>query len=325
MKKVILFNILVISLVVFFLEILLRLFLDITPQGVSKGIINQELSNINFNYPNISKGKVFGSKIFTDSNGFRISPGQTSNNDSPNIYFVGGSVTFGNGIKQSETFTGILNNRLQNINIHNLGVIGSDIKNNYNILEKKIKGKKVKKIFITFSLDDLDGVPRDLNSSHSINQKTLISKLKKNIILIKINNFIRSKSVIYVWTKGVIFNAEKKYYEFSLNAFNSKKNLDYLEEYLDLISLHVQKNNYKIEFVVLPYSQQLKVSNCKKNDFAENVIEENLIKRKFKYIKIKDFFCKEANKNKIFLKHDPAHLSKYGHKTIANIILNRIL
>ena len=128
MKKIIIFNILIVSLTVIFLEILLRLFLDMTPQGVSKGIINKDSSNPNFNYSNVDKGRVFGSRVFTNDSGFRISQGEMSNADNLNVYFVGGSVTFGNGIDQSKTFTGILNEKFMKINIHNASVIGSDIK-----------------------------------------------------------------------------------------------------------------------------------------------------------------------------------------------------
>jgi hypothetical protein len=325
MKKIIIFNILIISLIVLFLEILLRLFSDMTPQGVSKGIINKDSSNPNFNYSNVDKGRVFGSRVFTNDSGFRISQGTVSSVDNFNVYFIGGSVTFGNGIDQSETFTGILNEKFKKINIHNASVIGSDIKNNYYILKEKIKKDKVKKIFVSFSLDDLDGVPRDLNNSSKIqNKNSFIQKLKRNTILTKINNFIRSKSVIYVWTKGTIFNAEKKYYDYSLNAFKNEKNLEYLKKYLDLIKVYDEETNNKIKFIILPYSHQTKGNNCKKNDLAEKLMEYHLIKRKFDYLKVKDLFCEDKQKNKIFLKHDPAHLSKYGHKSLADILYNHI-
>ncbi len=321
MKKIILFNIIIISIVTIILEIFLRLFLDTTPQGVSRGIIDIESSNPNFNYVNIENGRVFGARVFTDENGFRISKGELNNFDNLNTYFIGGSVTFGNGIEQSKTFTGILNNKFKKINVHNASVIGSDIKNNYFILKNKVKMDKIDKIFISFSLDDLDGVPKNLESNLSPNnQNSIFHKLKKNTILVKINNFIRSKSVIYVWTKGVVFNSEKKYYEFSLNAFKNKDNLKYLEKYLDLIKI-LSKNNFnKVNFILLPYTYQLKDNNCKNKDLAEKLIEKNLKKRGFKYIVVKDYLCQDKNKKKIFLKHDPAHLSKYGHKALSKIL-----
>ena len=155
MKKIIFYNIIIISLLILSLEILFRLFLNISPQGVSPGIINTERSGLVFNYSNIKKGKVFGSKVFTDKNGFRVSKNYTNNEKDENIFFIGGSVTFGNGIDQSKTFTGILNEKFEKINIYNAGVIGSDIKNNYLILKVLLKQyhNRDTKMFLYISLD----------------------------------------------------------------------------------------------------------------------------------------------------------------------------
>ena len=106
-----LINIFIILIIVLFIEGSLRIFLNITPQGLSDGIL--DLANTpNFNYPNIKNKKVFGKSVFTDESGFRIREKPIKKLDNiklKNIYFVGGSVTFGSGVAQSNTFSGILN------------------------------------------------------------------------------------------------------------------------------------------------------------------------------------------------------------------------
>ncbi len=154
MKKVILINMLVIFLIIITGEVLLRVFGNITIHGISKGIINYKDKPV-FNYPNISNKKAFGKIIYTDSNGFRISNINQKKRNKKNIYFVGGSVTFGKGVEQENTFTGILNSQIREYNIINAGVVGSNLENNIKIIKKKIEKKNLENIFINFSLDDL--------------------------------------------------------------------------------------------------------------------------------------------------------------------------
>ena len=142
MKKVIIINLSIIFLIIMATETTLRIFLDITPQGISKGIIDENSSEPRFNYKKINKGKVFGQKVYTDEDGFRISKDHNNrvNQNNRNIYFVGGSVTFGSGVKQSETFSGLLNRQLGEFNIYNASVTGS----NLNPIHKKDRPREVK-------------------------------------------------------------------------------------------------------------------------------------------------------------------------------------
>ncbi len=148
MRKIIFINLLVVSFIFIVLEISLRFIFDLKPLGIEDGIINDSNQKIRFNYSNIEGKKIFGTKVFTDLNGFRVSKNQTVKNENINkIFFIGGSVTFGSGVKQESTFSGILNSELSNYNIINASVMGSDLKNNYLILKKNIKKNNVKKIF----------------------------------------------------------------------------------------------------------------------------------------------------------------------------------
>ena len=156
MKKIFFVNISILLIIFLLFEITLRIFTNITPQGVSKGIINQSINPI-FNFPNINGKKVFGKKVFTDNKGFRVSESHETKDKSnlEEIYFVGGSTTFGNGVLQRNTFSGVLKKSLRKINIFNSSVIGSNLDNNLLIIQEKIVTKNFYNIFINFSIDDL--------------------------------------------------------------------------------------------------------------------------------------------------------------------------
>ena len=328
MKKVFLINIIFIIIIFLLLELSIRIFTNITVHGIASEIINQSI-NPKFNYANISGKKVFGKKVYTDKNGFRITKNKKEKfssvikNNLENIYFIGGSVTFGSGVNQEDTFSGILDSEIKNTNIYNASVIGGNLSNNYNILKSKIKDENLKKIFINLSLDDIiykDELIIDDNLMLNNNDKKFLKKLKQNIIIQKLNTFIRSKSVIWVWLKGSFLNSEKGYYEYALNSFKNNNNLEYLDKYLALVSEYNKKLNNKIIFLIIPYSYQIKNNNCTNTDFAEKIILKNLNNKKFDYIEIKKVFCNDENKDEIFFKNDPSHLSVYGHKLLANYL-----
>ena len=82
---------------------------------------------------------------------------------------------------------GILNQKFSNYNIVNSSVIGSNLVNNFKILEN-IQKEKLKKVYINFSLDDLVGLGQLIEEEENNNNKNnlkeekpdLVSQLKKN-------------------------------------------------------------------------------------------------------------------------------------------------
>ena len=331
MKKIFIINIIIVLTIIIFIEGILRIFSSITPQGISKGIINTS-NNPVFNFANINQGKVFGVNVFTDKNGFRISEKirAESQKNQKKIYFVGGSVTFGSGVNQSKTFSGVLNDEIKYLEIVNASVIGSNLKNNLDIIKKKIDVNNLERVFVNFSMDDLVEIRQIVNNEEtkeSLSDKeenNFISNLKKNKILMFINNFVRSKSVTYVWLKGYFLNSSKRYYLQALNSFQNKNKVKSLDLLLTDFSEHNILLQNKITFLIIPYNYQIRNENCAQIDYAENIISDKLTKYKFNVINFKDIFCSDSKKEKIFLKYDPSHLSEYGHMIVAKTLVREI-
>ena len=329
MRKIIFINFIIFFLIILSIEVFFRFFLNITPQGISSGIINEDSSKPTFNYSNVEKGKIFGKRVFTDKNGFRVTKNKKINKyqkNQENIYFVGGSVTFGSGVNQTKTFSGIINKKFENINIYNAGVMGSNLANNYFIIKNKIKTENLKKIYVNFSLDDISisEILVNVSEEHMNNSQknNFMEKIKNNKIIRNINIFIRSKSVLYVATKGFILGTQKGYYIEAHETFKKTENIDYMKKYLDMIKSYNDSINNKIVFLIIPYSYQINDQNCKSDDYAENIIKNELKMRNIKFYKIKNLFCNDDKKDKIFFTLDPAHLSNYGHEILANYIAN---
>ncbi len=313
MKKVLFINILVFISILFFIEFAIRISLNITPQGLSEGII-VDTKNLKFNNPNISNKKVFGKSVYTDNNGFRISkPSIKKNNLLGDIYFVGGSVTFGSGVMQSKTFSGILEEKIKDYKIFNASVIGSNLQNNLEIINNKVNSKNLKYIFVNFALDDIENLQDDFKTNdmtiqlevnkekNTSNIFNFIEVLKKNKFLYYINSFIRSKSVTYVLIKGYFLNSNERYYRYALNSFN-EKNIDTLNFFMEKYKKKNEVLNNKIIFLIIPYNFQINDENCKKNDLAEKVIEKKIKLANIKMIKFKKLFCNDKKKKQNFFK-----------------------
>tara|TARA_B100001063_G_scaffold244939_1_gene279150 strand:+ start:1307 stop:2278 length:972 start_codon:yes stop_codon:yes gene_type:complete len=318
MKKILFINLLGIIVLFLALEMVLRFVFSYNVQGVSDNLINTKL-DFRFNNPKLVNGKAFGETIYTDKNGFRIDSTKNSKkidfNERQNILFVGGSVTFGAGIKAENTFVEKLNLNSK-YNVKNASVFGSNLENNLKIIKKFYKKNETKKIFINFSLDDItsDMVDFDIESQHSV-----IHKIKINSIISKIKNFLRSRSVIFTFAKGIILDPQLNFYLYDLNLYNNKELLMRQKITLQKLKKLINDKNI-IYFYSLPYAAQVRKENCFKKDIGEIIIEKNLKANNFNYISFKKDFCLNKKPKNLFLRNDPAHLSKEGHNFTFNLL-----
>ncbi len=318
MKKIIIFNLFFVLILIILFEIVLRTFFDMNVQGISKNLINKNINYI-FNEPNLSDGLAFGTRIYTDNNGLRVLKIRNDKKNVKNIFFIGGSVTFGPAVKTEKTFVEKLN-KDSNFNVKNASAFGSQIKNHYMIL-KNLDLSNADKIFISFSLDDISD--RDVFNENKIEEeKSFTDYLRSIKILNKVLLYLRSNSTIYVLAKNFILNSREGYYIHDLNLYNNEILVENIDKNISLISDKFKGKKNKIYFYVIPYAMQITSENCKKNDIAEKIIFEKLKKYKFNIISLKKSFCNFKDKNDLFLKFDPAHLSTMGHDLVYKELRN---
>ena len=318
MKKIIIFNLFFVFILIILFEIILRTLFDINVQGISKNLLNKNL-NYTFNNSNLTNGLAFGAKIYTDENGFRISKKKNGNKDAGDIFFIGGSVTFGPSIKAEETFVEKLNKNSK-FNIKNASVFGSQIKNHYMIL-KNLDLSNAEKIFISFSLDDISD-NSIMNNFDTVGEKNLKEKLKSIKILNRLFLYLRANSAVYVLAKNIILDSRKGYYINDLNLYHNVKLVENIDKNMLKISDEFKKKKDRIYFYIIPYAMQITSDNCKKQDLAEKIILEKIKKYQFNVISLKSSFCKFDDKNNLYLKFDPAHLSSIGHNLVFKELKN---
>lgn len=319
MRKVFIINLAVIILFIIFLELVSNFFKLSNIVGIQKELINDN-DEVIYLRPN-KKGLIFGEEVFTDSYGFRVPSKNFKYLYTENIFILGDSVAFGNGIKEEYTFVGLLRKKFDNINFVNSSVPGYQMKDQINIIKKSKEFKNINSILYFFTLNDVYGSSNivDITSKKISNDTFNLTKIK---LLDDLNKFLRNKSYLYLFLKGVGTDPSKRWFN-ALHANYENLDPNVIKEnfkFLDNFSKNIGTN---LIVILLPYEYQTR--NC----------NENILKPQKKLIKIlkdlnidtKDLtykFCNDKKSKKNFLKFDPMHLSKHGHKLVYNNLLNEI-
>jgi hypothetical protein len=324
-KRVILVNIIIISILLISLEIITRVFSMSGIMGMDSNLI-ENTNGINELKKN-SKGKVFGKIVYTDSNGFRVPIENFEySKDHSSIFIIGDSVAFGNGVDEKKTFIGSLRIKNKNINFLNSSVPGYQIFEHNKNVNKLNDFKKIKKIFYVFTLNDVFEINRTNNNNQkSSKTNSFFKRLKKTKFFQFINEYLRNKSYLYMYIKGIASDPSKRYFQYALNYYKNKNDFTDIEVYLSKLKNISLARNIDLKIIILPYEFQTRKDNCiKENLIPQQIIEEILISLEVQYKNYTDFFCGSINPKSLFYKFDPMHLSEKGHKLVFLKMLKEI-
>ncbi len=321
MKKIVLINIFVIIFLILFFEFTINFFKLSNLLGIQKGII-YNLNGTHYLKPN-STGEVFGEKVVTDKNGFRVPEKNFAYTGNKSFYIIGDSTTFGPGIKEEQTFIGLLRDRYLNINFYNSSVMGYQI--NHHILNlKKINNfGQIKKIIYFYTLNDVFNTSNIEDANVNKNNVSEGSfKLREIKIINLINKFLRGKSYLYLYIKGIATDPSKRWYS-SVDKFYRENTINFIKNDLEKIYNYSNSINADLHVVVLPYEFQTRRCTLK-NLVPQKKITKILSNLQINYSDLTKDFCNLNKPNNYFLKFDPMHLSIRGHKFVYNLIQNEI-
>ena len=320
MKKVVVINVLIVLIILIFLELISNFFKMSGLMGIEGNLIYKK-DNISYFYPNKS-GIVFDKKIFTDKFGYRVPTENFEYNENNKIFILGDSVAFGNGVKEEETFIGMLRKTISSKNFLNSSVPGYQIKDQIQIINSSKNFKNVEKIFYFFTLNDIYGSSNVINTNTEQKKNEGNFKLKEINFINDLNVYLRNKSYLFMLIKGLSTDPSKRWF---FNLFSEYQNLnsDVIKE--NFINLRNVSEEMNVEFlvIILPYEYQTR--NCN-NDILmpQKKISFILEEVNVKYKNFTRFFCNSDNPNKNFYKFDPMHLSKKGHKLIHKLLIDEI-
>ena len=138
-----------------------------------------------------------------------------------------------------------------------------------------------------------------------------------------INIFLRNKSALFVLLKSKFTKSDERHFNLLKDHYNNQEILRKYKDALNKIEQFSNSKNLKVNYILLPYSFQIK-QNCNNNA----LFPQQIIKNIFHDLKmdIKDFtndFCNKNDKD-LYLNYDPVHLSEKGHKLVYNLIIEKL-
>ena len=323
-KKVFFINIFLVIFLVLLLELIFNIFKLSGLMGIERGLIYKKGDTFFLNTN--KKGEIFNEIIFTDNFGFRAPKENFRYNSEENIFILGDSVAFGNGVKEENTFIGLLRKSIKNKNLLNSSVPGYQIKNQVENIEIMEKFENIEKIIYFFTLNDvygssnIKGLKKERTEPPKSNEGSFF--LKNFQILKSINNNLRNKSYLYMYIKGISTDPSKRWFQ-NLYKHYEKSSFDQTSEQLKKIRNFSKNINSDFLIVILPYEFQIR----KCSDvilLPQNQIQNILKQLNIKYLDLTKNFCELNNSKKYFYKFDPMHLSKKGHKFVYDILKDEI-
>ena len=324
MKKIIVINFLIIFILIFTLEIISNYFKLSNLMGIQDGLIYNK-DETHYLSPNERK-IVFNEEVFTDNFGYRVPNDNYKYLNKTNIFFLGDSVSFGNGVKEEKTFVGLLRNKINNKNFLNSSVPGYQIKDHLKVIKKIDQLKNVEKVIYFYTLNDIYGTSNVIKVENKYNSELKSNeadfRLKKIQSLNKINTFLRNKSYLYMLIKGIGTDPSKRWFS-NLYSKYLDKDLNHLKKKFKTLKTKIENNKSEFIVVILPYEYQTR--NCSEDILVPQKKVTNILNSlNITYVDITSNFCNDKNPKNKFYKFDPMHLSKKGHTFVYNIIKDEI-
>lgn len=278
----------------------------------------------NFRYKSNSKGLVFNNLIFTEENGFRAPNNNFKYDKKNSIIFFGDSVTFGNGVDEDKTFVGLLRKKHQNYNFYNISLPGYQIDNHINNFVYLDKFENISKIIYVPTLNDIDiknNIEIISKNNTEIN-KNYIQKLKNISFINKANIWLRNKSYLYMFIKGLFSDPSKRWFQYDYELYKDERKINSFKELLD----NLKNKNIDIFIIFLPYEYQTRSKNCNKEIIQMPQLKLEAIAKEYNttYLNLTKNFCSFQNSKKLFYKFDPMHLSENGHALVFDAIDNAL-
>tara|TARA_Y200000002_G_scaffold358631_1_gene342195 strand:- start:1843 stop:2817 length:975 start_codon:yes stop_codon:yes gene_type:complete len=318
--KVALYNFLFILLFFIAFESILRIFNLSQIQGYKAELYEDKIHRVK---PN-SEGIIGGNKFYIDSFGLRIPKKNYKYKSANKILFLGDSVTFGVGVKEEKTFVGLYRKNFRSSEVYNLALFGYQIEDYLVQLDEISKLYPVEKIVYFLTLNDVYDHTNVKTVKYSENMyKKGFKKIFNRDFFRQINHFLRDKSYLYTFLKGVIADPQASWFQ---NVFNyyEENELDLMKSFFVKFKKISYSENIKSYIFILPYEFQTR--NCNLEILMPQIKIKELSKGMRNFYDLTSDFCKYKNPKKLYLKYDPMHLSEEGHNFVYNLtngIINR--
>ena len=318
--KILFFNLFFLIIILLVLELTVRIFKLSGMQGYQAEILHDEIHRLK---PN-TEGETGGVKFYTDSKGFRVPYKNYNYKEADKILFLGDSVTFGVGVKEEDSFVGKYRKNSLRDEYYNLSLFGYQIKH-YSVQIKELDSlSPIKKMFYFITLNDVYDQSNLKIARYAENRYQDGFKRIFNLIFFrKVNAFLRDRSYLYTFLKGILVDPQKSWFQNVLNYYE-QNDLDLFKSFLVDFTEFTKDKGIRTAIFILPYEFQTRKCD-KKILLPQAKIREISRNIDNNFFDLTSNFCEYDNPKKLFLKYDPMHLSPEGHEFVYSLTKKYIL
>lgn len=303
-------------------EVYCRLFTRINFLDNSRGLFTYKRFGESYgNTPNF-EGISFGETFYTDSEGFRVDPNfrSTAPPDAPTLLIMGDSVSFGTALKDDVTIAGLLRRSMPQTNILNGSVIGYDSFDYKTVtLAHLAKHPEIKTVALFLCLNDISDASAQMIRSQNGQSSEADIQIANPSIPRRINDFLRSRSKLYLWLKNALVDTQMYYFKYDLGGYQKGEQnvLAALQPVIDL-NMELKAKGVALKVFISPYEAQLRTPPPEDSKLPQQLITSVLTKNEVENYDLAPEFLKLSPKtNGLFLYGDPMHLSIDGARVAA--------
>ena len=307
------YNLVAAGILLFTMELAVRFFVrGMTASGTSKAIIADSLYYSTHGLKPSSSGVTNGAPVEVDRFGFRRNS-IAADTSKPSWLLLGDSVTFGIGVAGDSTFAGILQSKMDSINVLNPSASGNNLNSYWDVFRCFVFDKRhnftIYRVSVFWCLNDVYANVPDFE----VPGGKLHSMFSDGL------TFVRVQSRLYHFLKTLFFDRPRSYFLFDKSFYRSQQPgfLSAVETIAGMNRL-CRERNIAFEVVLLPYEYQLREA-----DFAPQRLLRRMLREQ--KVRVLDPFEEVSGKNPqskpYFLYGDGIHLSNRGHRSIADFLM----
>ena len=284
---------------------------------------------------NVVNGRAtaFGHLVVTDGNGFRVDPDFPDPVSGRAALFLGDSVAFGSGVDERDSALGRLRRARPGWRVYNASAIGYGLRDYVNVLDAFLPAHPdVKAVYVLMCLNDIHDLS-DLAIQERLGHlapaapppgqpsRDLVLIGKRFAVLQAVNDWLRSRSKLYLFLKGLASDASVRFLRHDLQFYRAYDG-DFETRMALLVAVRDRLRAAGIPFkvVVLPYEAQLRGANA---DFMlpQRMICGYLGEHDVDFIDATVAFRGSGvPSHALFLYKDPMHLSPRGHEVLFGVL-----
>ena len=275
------------------------------------------------------EGISFGEPFKTDANGFRVVP-EFNNSlppDAPALLILGDSVGFGPAVSDDRTIAGLLRARSPGTRVYNASAIGYDTFDYRNAGVAIIKAKpEIRSVIVLLCLNDVSDASAQLIRSQTSNTGEPAA-VESGGPLRALNNFLRSRSKLYLWLKNLLRDTQLEYFRADLaNYQKGEANVDAAIRPLTELKTELDARGISMDVFILPNEAQLRQGVPLDFFLPQNMLSGAFAKNGIDFLDLTRTFLESGLRSKeLFLYGDPMHLSEAGMKIAADEICMRVI